>query len=363
MTKQGCIINPQTGRAVKTTTALGKKLMAQAQQLDDEYKGEKVIKTAAKRALAQKEAGDKNKAGGVLAAAAKRAIAKKPEPPKPKAAPKPKSAPKPKAAPETKTKRTYITKKKKEEASKVLQGAVKRTLAKKPEPPKPASKKFGFEDLDEDVKGIISKYVRGDDTFKNDTRDLLNKTLPLNRFHFKDNLANGITPTHIAKYFKDQFESRYPDGLTTYFKTYTRADRVKILSKVSEKELDRLGGIKYYPLLCIYNDDMNVNLWVLGGETDDIISSISNYYDGHILLPDGNILYYDENDPDPDIWENLFGNKNLRIDLSNKRIYDLENEELPTFALPKISQKAINKYFDEYFDGSDVYEKKDWDNL
>lgn len=87
MTKQGCIINPQTGRAVKTTTALGKKLMAQAQQLDDEYKGEKVIKTAAKRALAQKEAGDKNKAGGVLAAAAKRAIAKKPEPPKPKEAP------------------------------------------------------------------------------------------------------------------------------------------------------------------------------------------------------------------------------------------------------------------------------------
>lgn len=87
MTKQGCIINPATGRAVKTTTPLGKKLMAQAQQLDDEYKGEKVIKTAAKRALAQKEAGDKNKAGGVLAAAAKRAIAKKPEPPKTKESP------------------------------------------------------------------------------------------------------------------------------------------------------------------------------------------------------------------------------------------------------------------------------------
>ena len=109
---------------------------------------------------------------------------------------------------------------------------------------------------------------------------------------------------------------------------------------------------------------MNVNLWVLGEEADDIIMSISKYHDGHILLPDGNILYYDENDPEPDIYENLFGNKNLRIDLSNTRIYDLENEELfPSFALPKISQKAINKYFDEYFDGSDVYEKKDWDNL
>lgn len=77
MTKEGCIINPATGRAVKTTTPLGKKLMAQAQQLDDEYN-----------------------AGAKLKAAAKRAITKKPEPPKPKAAPKPKkeaAAPEPKA--------------------------------------------------------------------------------------------------------------------------------------------------------------------------------------------------------------------------------------------------------------------------
>lgn len=87
MTKEGCIINPATGRAVKTTTPLGKKLMAQAQQLDDEYKGQKVLKTAAKRALAQKEVAAKNEAGNKLAAAAKRAITKKPEPPKPKAAP------------------------------------------------------------------------------------------------------------------------------------------------------------------------------------------------------------------------------------------------------------------------------------
>lgn len=112
MTKEGCIINPQTGRAVKTTTKLGKKLLAQAQQLEDEYKGGKVLKAAAKRAVVQKEAVAKNKAGGVLAAAAKRAIAKKPEPPKsaakPKAA-KPKAAPKPKeeaGAPEPKAEPT-----------------------------------------------------------------------------------------------------------------------------------------------------------------------------------------------------------------------------------------------------------------
>ena len=103
MTKEGCIINPQTGRAVKTTTKLGKKLMAQAQQLDDEYKGGKVLKAAAKRAAVQKEAAAKNKAGGVLAAAAKRAIAKKPEPPKSAAKPKAaKPAAKPKAAPKPK---------------------------------------------------------------------------------------------------------------------------------------------------------------------------------------------------------------------------------------------------------------------
>tara|TARA_R100001198_G_C5240725_1_gene218042 strand:+ start:2457 stop:2954 length:498 start_codon:yes stop_codon:yes gene_type:complete len=64
MTKEGCIINPATGRAVKTTTKLGKKLMAQAQQLDDEYN-----------------------AAAKLKAVAKRAVTKKPEPPKPKAQP------------------------------------------------------------------------------------------------------------------------------------------------------------------------------------------------------------------------------------------------------------------------------------
>lgn len=97
MTKEGCIINPATGRAVKTTTPLGKKLMAQAQQLDDEVKGGKVLKAAAKRAAVQKEAGAKKEAGGKIAAAAKRAVVKKPEPPKPKAAPKPKATPKPKS--------------------------------------------------------------------------------------------------------------------------------------------------------------------------------------------------------------------------------------------------------------------------
>jgi len=69
MTKKDCIINPATGRAVKTTTALGKKLIAQAQQLEE-------------------------KAGKVLKATAKRAVTKKPELPKPEPKPEPKSEPK-----------------------------------------------------------------------------------------------------------------------------------------------------------------------------------------------------------------------------------------------------------------------------
>jgi hypothetical protein len=312
---------------------------------------------------------EKQKKVSVLEAVVKRKLTKKPEPPKPE-------PPKPK--------RTYITKKKKEEASKVLQGAVKRTLAKKPEPKKEEAskvlqamvkrklakkpeppKKFNWEGLDEDVKNIISKYVKGDDTFKNDERDIVKKTESLNKWHFKDNLANGINPTYVVKKFKDRFRGKdWSNGLTNYFKTYTREDRVIILSKVSEKELDRLGGIKYYPLLCIYNEDMNLNLWVIGGDADDMIGSISNYYDGHMLLPDGNILYYDENDPTPDIWEELFGNKNLQIHLENTRIYDLVNTNLfPTFALPKISQKKIKEYFDDYYKGSDVFKKEDWDKL
>lgn len=100
----------------------------------------------------------------VLEAVIKRKLTKKPEPPKPE----PKPEPKPK--------RTYITKKKKEEASKVLQGAVKRTLAKKPEPaPKPAPKKYGWEDLDEGVKDMISGYVKKNkSSFNEDGRDVSN---------------------------------------------------------------------------------------------------------------------------------------------------------------------------------------------
>jgi len=143
MTKEGCIINPATGRAVKTTTRLGKKLMAQAQQLDDEYKGGKVLKAAAKRAAVQKEAVAKNKAGGVLAAAAKRAAVQK----------------------------EAVAKNK---AGGVLAAAAKRAMTKKPEPTKP-DKKFGFEDLPGDVKDIITGVVKKNKNRKDMIKDAKEK--------------------------------------------------------------------------------------------------------------------------------------------------------------------------------------------
>ena len=95
-----CIINPITNRAVRTDTKLGKKLVNLADQLDNEFKAENIIKTAAKRAVKQKDfknvkqassklrvairrtevdkaASDNKKAGEKLTAVIKRALVKK----------------------------------------------------------------------------------------------------------------------------------------------------------------------------------------------------------------------------------------------------------------------------------------------
>ena len=69
-------------------------------------------------------------------------------------------------------------KQKKQKVS-VLEAVIKRKLTKKPEPPKPAPKpapiKFGFEDLDDGVKDIISKYVKKNKSgFDEDGRDVSN---------------------------------------------------------------------------------------------------------------------------------------------------------------------------------------------
>lgn len=52
--KAGCIINPLTNRAVKKSTKLGKKLIAEAKSIEDEIKAGKVLKAAAKRAATKK---------------------------------------------------------------------------------------------------------------------------------------------------------------------------------------------------------------------------------------------------------------------------------------------------------------------
>jgi len=327
MTKQGCIINPATGRAVKTTTPLGKKLMAQAQQLDDEYKGEKVLKTAAKRALAQKEAGAKNKAGGVLAAAAKRAIAKKPEPPKAK-------------------------------------------------PPK----KFGFEDLDEGVKGMISKYVRGDSTFEEDKKED-SETFSFARWvsNIKKRLKTDINSKKDIDYVKEVSKKRYGGGYMNYetgypvlpgikgtiiVKTYTRKERVEKLSDLSKEVLDKKGGMKHYPLLCFtikprgygylgedhYINNPPIELWIRGKDAETCFKDGSEYAGvPYFLFPDG---YVYETDLFADtIFEgtltakkNLFGNDNLKIkwgevdkkDRENSKFDKVKSKYLPNFDLPKI---------------------------
>tara|TARA_B110000459_G_C16604319_1_gene492745 strand:+ start:896 stop:2164 length:1269 start_codon:yes stop_codon:yes gene_type:complete len=86
MVKPGCIINPQTGRAVRTDGPLGKKLLAQAEQLDKEYNAREVIKKVAKRVVAKKPDPPKQKenvkkpvdGARVLQAAVKRKLAKFP---------------------------------------------------------------------------------------------------------------------------------------------------------------------------------------------------------------------------------------------------------------------------------------------
>ena len=108
MVKPGCIINPQTGRAVRTDGPLGKKLLAQAEQLDKEYDARQVIKKVAKRA-----------------------VVKKPEPPKPKTEseqPKPKQKLKPTKHKEKVKKPLDKEWQIKRDGARVLQAAVKRKL-------------------------------------------------------------------------------------------------------------------------------------------------------------------------------------------------------------------------------------------
>ena len=108
MVKPGCIINPQTGRAVRTDGPLGKKLLAQAEQLDKEYDARQVIKKVAKRA-----------------------VVKKPEPPKPKTEseqPKPKQKLKPTKHKEKVKKPLDKEWQIRREGARVLQAAVKRKL-------------------------------------------------------------------------------------------------------------------------------------------------------------------------------------------------------------------------------------------
>ena|SRR6056300_163284 len=68
-----CIINPITNRAVRTDTKLGKKLVKLADDIENEIKAENIIKTAAKRAVKQKEFKNVKQASSKLRVAIRRA--------------------------------------------------------------------------------------------------------------------------------------------------------------------------------------------------------------------------------------------------------------------------------------------------
>jgi hypothetical protein len=239
------------------------------------------------------------------------------------------------------------------QASKKLQAIMRRQITTKPvlQPPK----KYGWEDLDEDVKGMISKFVKPDNTFEKD------KILDSRPFYFpywaaeiKKRLKPDINSKEAIDYIKEiskrywgggYFQDGYPvpAGLEVgiQVKTYTRKQRVEKLSDLSEEELDERGGIKFYPLLCLTIDLGNKydyleedhfvrnppkELWIRGINAETLFKKC-------FLFPDGEILIKEDKEDK----ETLFGNNNLKIKwdkVDNKKFNKDKSKYLPNFQLP-----------------------------
>lgn len=318
MDKKELYVNPLTGRAIKTSGATYKKLM-------EKEKKTKTIQASIKSKKAQSNFAEKK------------------------------------------------------EASKVLQGVIKRTLAKKPEPPKPETKKFGFEDLPEDLKVKISGMVRGNlASFEKDKREDSERFLFARwASNIKKRLKTDINSQKDIDYVKEVSKKKYggdeggmgrnpvPNGIkgTIIVKTYTRKERVEKLRDLSKKELDKKGGMKHYPLLCFtiivdrgyrylgedhYINNPPTELWIRGRDAETCFKD-GREYSGvpYFLFPDGFVyetdLYADTIfEGTLSMKENLFGNDDLKIewgkvdkkDRENK-IYDkVKSKYLPNFYLP-----------------------------
>jgi hypothetical protein len=184
MDKKDCYVNPLTGRAIKTSGATYKKLM-------EKEKKTKTIQSLIKSKKAQSNFAEKK------------------------------------------------------EASKVLQGAIKRTLAKKPEPPKPETKKFGFEDLPGDVKGIITDKVYENMTEKEllnylkERMKKLNMTYPGYTKYNKVQLIKAIKDTFDFQK-KNNIKPTTDDDFKDEYKNKNRKNMIKEIAKIVDDITD--GG-------------------------------------------------------------------------------------------------------------------------
>ncbi len=110
--------------------------------------------------------------------------------------------------------------KQKQEKVSVLEAVIKRKLTKKPEPPK----KFGFEDLPEDLKGKISGIVKK------------NKSPPPLRFYEEDELKK-LKKDKLVSLFIEGFEKRYDDYLEEQHPDYKKYTKKELIENILGEEL------------------------------------------------------------------------------------------------------------------------------
>lgn len=106
----------------------------------------------------------------------------------------------------------------------VLEAVIKRKLTKKPEPPKPAPKKFGFEDLDEGVKDMISRYVKK------------NKSPPPLKFYKKAELKK-LKKDKLRMLFIEGSTKKYNEDVEVGHPDINKYTKEELIENIIEEEL------------------------------------------------------------------------------------------------------------------------------
>lgn len=188
--------------------------------------------------------------------------------------------------------------KQKQQKVSVLEAVIKRKLTKKPEPapkpapkPKPEPKKFNWEDLDEDVKTIITnKVIISEDGKAKDSMDIFNWKYSYEKKHkdlftFTGDNSNfgrdrSIYWDKLISYLKDKIKKEEHDLIIKMQKyiikrhraerpneglfgnslkerlevnavSYDSTERAYRLYGMDEEELKRWGGVYNCPLMCM----------------------------------------------------------------------------------------------------------------